>query len=242
MTLLALLLVGCAGEPLPMLAAAASLREVVPELVAASGEELAVTYGGSGTLRMQVEAGAPVDGVLLASREPVEALVEAGHVVEPRVVATNRLVLVASEPSTLTFEALGQAERVAIGDPRSVPAGAYAEVVLRAAGSWEALQGRLVHGGDVSMVLAYARRGEVDAAVVYETDVRGIGDVVVLDRADTPRAEVVGALAPDAAPAVVRFLDFVVAPEGRAILGAHGFGLPSPSGGAGLAPALQHSP
>jgi molybdate transport system substrate-binding protein len=130
-----------------------------------------------------------------------------------------------------TLDTLPPGERVAIGDPSSVPAGEYARAWLSSLGTWEALQGHLVLGGDVAAVLTYARRGEVLAAVVYRTEVRGIDDVVILDEArgpSAPRPEVVGAVVSEGKNAAEAgaFLGFVAAPEGQRILADFGFGPP----------------
>ena len=244
-TLAALVLSGCA-RPAPAgeitVAAAASLRGVLPELVRAyqtsrPGVRVVATYGASGDLRRQVEGGAPVDAVLFAAAQQVDDLAAAGHL-EPgsrRVLATNQLVLIGprgGRPLTFaTLDALPPGEHVAIGDPGAVPAGAYAKTWLGAIGKWDALQGRLVLGGDVAAVLAYARRGEVAAAVVYRTEVRGVDDVVVLDEArgpGVPRPEVVGAVVQGARASgeAGAFLGFVGSPEGQRILTDFGFGAP----------------
>ncbi len=223
-----------------MLAVAASLRHVMPELVRTfaennGGAEIVVTYGGSGTLRGQVEAGAPVDAVVFAGGPPVDQLIEAGYAdaKSRRVVATNTLVLIAasgSEPvSFQTIERVPAGEKIAIGDPVSVPVGIYAAEAFRNLGKWEALQDRLVFGGHVGAVLTYARRGEVAVAVVYRTDALGLEDVVVLDEARgawAPQPEVVAAVTNGGAAAARAhaFLDFLGSPRGREILERHGFG------------------
>lgn len=221
------------------IAAAASLRGVLPELARAyeashPGVRIAATYGASGDLRKQVEGGAPIDAVLFASAQPVDALV-AAHRVDPatrRVVATNQLVLIgpksARQISFATLDTLPPGEVVAIGDPGAVPAGQYARDYLTALGKWPALAGRLVLGGDVAAVLAYARRGEVAAAIVYRTEIRGIADVVVLDEAkgpSAPRPEVVAGVVSGAGEAR-DFVGFVASPPGQKILADFGFGAP----------------
>jgi molybdate transport system substrate-binding protein len=246
----AALVVGACGKAGPAgpeitLAAAASLRGVLPELIRAfaaghPGLRVTATYGASGDLQKQVEGGAPLDAVIFASGKPVDALVAAGRAeAQSRVVlATNELVLIGPKDDrrrgapALTFatlDTLGPGEMMAIGDPGAVPAGQYARDYLTALGKWGALSGKLVLGGDVAAVLAYARRGEVAAAVVYRTEVRGIADVVVLDAARGP-----GAPRPEVVAAVVRgaqggaearaFLQFAAGAEGRQILAAAGFG------------------
>ena len=224
------------------LAAATSLRGVLPELARAyesrhPGARIAATYGASGDLKKQVEGGAPVDAVIFASARPVDELVAAGRAeATSRVVlATNQLVLIGPKGGPkLTFatlDALAPGDLVAIGDPGAVPAGQYARDYLQKLGKWQALTGRLVLGGDVAAVLAYARRGEVAAAVVYRTELRGIDGVVLLDEAgrpDAPRPEVVAAMVSGArAAAEARgFLAFAGSPEGQKILASSGFGPP----------------
>jgi molybdate transport system substrate-binding protein len=224
-----------------MLAVAASLRNVAPELTKAYAEKhpgvrVAATYGASGDLRKQVEGGAPIDAVIFASGKPVDDLIRAGRAdaASRKVLATNQLVLIGPKGGRrLTFatlEALPDKEKIAIGDPGAVPAGQYAREYLQKIGKWSAVQGRTVLGGDVSAVLAYARRGEVAAAIVYRTEVRGIEDVVIFDEAgaDAPRIEVVSAVVSGASAAkeASAFLDFVASPEGQKILAHQGFGPP----------------
>lgn len=235
--------VGCqARVRVPVtLAVAASLRKVVPALIAAflaqqPGANIRAAYGASGDLRKRVKDGAPVDAVLLASGQPVDDLIAAGYVVADsrKVVAGNQLVLIAKTKRPLTFQTLAQLpadEKLALGDPGSVPAGRYARDMLKRLGQWQALDKRLVLAGDVSAVLAYARRGEVAAAIVYATEVRGIDDVVVLDRARgawAPQPEVVVGLVKDGThqEQARAFLAFVASARGQAIFADHGFGAP----------------
>jgi molybdate transport system substrate-binding protein len=174
--------------------------------------------------------------VIFASRKPVDDLIRAGRVdaASRKVLATNQLVLIGprgGRPVTFaTLETLPDKEKIAVGDPGAVPAGQYAREYLEKLGKWSALQGRMVLGGDVSAVLAYARRGEVAAAIVYKTEVRGINDVVIFDEApvNAPRIEIVGAVVSGAGAAkeAGAFVTFVASPEGQAILADHGFGPP----------------
>jgi len=223
-------------------AAAISLRQVMPELTRAfrqrqSAAEISVTYGASGVLRKQVEGGASIDAVFFANAEPVDALIRGGYAdaSTKRVVATNQLILIGPKGGRrVTFDRLTSVptdEKIAIGDPKTVPAGQYAREALKKLGNWEALQNRLVFGGDVAAVLAYARRGEVAAAVVYRTEVRGLTDVEVWDEAKgewAPRAEVVSAVVKGGGDYArsAQFVAYASAPEGQEILRAFGFGPP----------------
>jgi molybdate transport system substrate-binding protein len=227
-----------ASETEVMFAVAASLRNVMPELAKVyadkhPGTRIAATYGASGDLQKQVEGGAPIDGVIFASAKPVGALIRAGRVdsASQKTLAQNRLVLIGpkgSKPLTfITLESLPAKEKIAIGDPGAVPAGQYARDYLQKLGKWSAIQDKMVFGGDVAAVLAYARRGEVAAAIVYKTEVRGIDDVTVFDEtgADAPRIEVVGAVVSGtrAGSVASSFLAFMASPEGQEIMESFGF-------------------
>lgn len=227
-----------AAAPMPetTVAAATSLRNVLPTLIARYGVagKISVTYGASGDLRKQVEGGAPIDLVLFASRKPVEALGEKGLTDGEAVrIATNRLVLIGpanAKPLTFkTLDTIPAGDHLAIGDPGAVPAGDYAKQALQKLGSWDALQDRIVFGGDVAGVLAYARRGEVAGAIVYKTETQGIADIVVLDEASdeyAPTAEVIGAATRGGTSLAggKAFLVWLATPDAQKILADAGFG------------------
>ena len=226
-----------------LVASATSLRRVMPALIFAFSEEhprlhVTATYGASGALRQQVVAGAPVDLVVFADPRAVSDLVAAGHAraATQTVVATNRLVLIgpakgAPQVRWRTLDQLPTSEKLAIGDPRIVPAGRYAQAALERLGHWDALAAQRVYAADVGAVLAYVRRGEARVGIVYETEVRGVSDVVVLDTAEpsfAPPATLVGAVVTDSAreDAAQAFLLFLRSPRAQAIFREHGFGAP----------------
>jgi molybdate transport system substrate-binding protein len=64
----------------------------------------------------------------------------------------------------------GEIQKIAIGNPKTVPAGRYAEEVLRYFNLWDILKDRLIFAENVRQVLDYVARGEVDAGMVYSTD------------------------------------------------------------------------
>jgi molybdate transport system substrate-binding protein len=228
-----LMLSGCLeAEPKPVIAAAASLRAVMPELLESFGTEMTVTYGGSGTLKQQVQGGAPVDLVVFAAAHPVDKLIDAGLAdAETRqVIGHNTLVLIVPtgsthEPRFASLSELPSDSRIAIGDPAAVPAGHYAKRALQSLKSWSSLQGQLVFTGDVTAALGYARRGEVAAAIVYETDTRSISDVRITDRAtwkEAPTPQLVAA-ATSPSTSARAFLSFLASPKASEILGRFGF-------------------
>ncbi|MGV1098048.1 molybdate ABC transporter substrate-binding protein [Thiovibrio sp. JS02] len=162
------------------LSAAASLSDAVKKMVAEfqQGQPetvVLVNFGASGALAKQVAQGAPADLFISANPKWMEYLAGEGRVSRKtvRIFAGNRLVLVGLEQGAIASLADLQAmKRIALGSPKSVPAGQYAEQALRASGLYERLfaENKLVVAQDVHQALLYAERGEVDAAFVYQTD------------------------------------------------------------------------
>ena len=224
-------------------AAAASLREVVVELDSLYAVEhpsvsVRATFGASGAVRQQIEQGAPVDVFISASDRHVDALQRAGLVDarSRRAFAGNALVLVvpaAAGANVHGFRDLASpgVRRVAIGAAASVPAGEYAEQVLRSLGIAEAVAAKAVYAQNVRQVLSYVERGEVDAGIVYRTDVRASRHVRVVAEAPPathtpityPLVLVSRRPNPDATRAYAAFL---LGPRGREVLARRGFTVP----------------
>ena len=207
-----------------------------------TGLLLRYNFGASGELRQQIEGGAPVDVFLSAGQSEMDALERKGFLVagSRRVLARNSLVVIVpvgstislSRPSDLLRREVG---RLAIGNPKTVPAGQYAEECLRTLNLWEALRPRLVLGENVRQVLEYVARGEADAGVVYATDIAAQGERVREALRPPPESHrpivyPAAVVAESGAPQVAAaFVDFLVAPEGQAILARRGFLVTGPA-------------
>ncbi|MBI1922168.1 MAG: molybdate ABC transporter substrate-binding protein [Geobacter sp.] len=165
------------------LAAAASLREAVNELSDAfirkhPDVKIIKNYGASGTLARQIEGGAPADIVISANLEWVNYLKEK-KLVEPSTIDTfafNSLVFVGTASRKLTgMKDLPKLGKIAIGSPKSVPAGEYAVKAIKKLGLEKELAAKLVIAKDVREAMKYAELGEVDGAFVYRTDALLLG-------------------------------------------------------------------
>ena len=219
--------------------AAASLTDAFGELKARfeqahPGLTVNTNFAASNPLLRQLTEGAPADVFASADEETMDKA-EAARVVDAatrRDFALNDLVLIvpkgAKKPASL--EDLKGMQRIAIGNPDSVPAGRYAREALTAAGLWEALLPELVQAASVRQALAYVARGEADAGFVYRTDALQMGDKVDI-------ALVVGDHAPVLYPIAVattgrnpgagqEFIGFVLSPEGQEVLAKYGFSRP----------------
>lgn len=231
-TLLALVLpaAAAAAERLTVFAAA-SLKPPL-DVIAADWGDVAISYGGSGTLAKQVAAGAPADVVILAAQDWMDWLGGQDVLAGPPVpVARNRLVIAGppgSAPVALTrdalLERLGPEGRLAIGDPVSVPAGRYAKEALDQLGLWEALSDRLLLAEDVRAALAYVVRGDVPLGIVYRSDATGTGVATLADIPAGAHGPIVyrGAVVKGAESDAQAFLDNVAASGD--VFTAFGFG------------------
>ena len=115
--------------------------------------------------------------------------------------------------------------RIAIGDPITVPAGAYAKEWLERAGVWRDVSRNVIPTLDVRAALAAVESGNVDAAIVYRTDARVARSArVAFEPAEQPDIVYPLAITSRArrAPADA-FVALATSPEGRAVFERHGF-------------------
>lgn len=216
--------------------AAASLTDAFADLAEAFVDahpdiEVDLNLAGSSSLAQQVLAGAPADVFASASPATMDVVVAEGAASSPVAFATNPLQIVvpAGNPGGVTGLADFERDELLLGlCAAEVPCGELARRALDAAGVTPAHD---TDEPDVRALLAKVVHGELDAALVYRTDVLAEGDAVegialptgVEVTARYPIAVLTGAPAPDAAAA---FVGFVLSDEGQAILSAHGFGRP----------------
>ena len=237
--LAALLAASCGGADRRevLVSAAASLSDVLSSLEAEyeadhPGVDLILNLGGSSALREQVLAGAPVDVFASANQANVEELAAAGLVEGPVIdFATNRLTIAVPVGNTANVRNLADLARdellIGLCSP-SVPCGEYAEVALAQAGVVAAPD---TLEPDVRALLTKIGAGELDAGVVYETDVAAAGGDVesVLIPAEHNVLVVysIAAITGDGdRPDADTFIDFVLSPDGQRVLRSLGFSIP----------------
>ena len=220
------------------ISAAASLQEAMAELEKEFKNinpdvKLTVNLGSSGSLMQQIQEGAPCDLFISAGAKQMDALVEAGTVEKDAVktLLTNDLVLVAAKGEKVdSLDALktDDVEKIAIGDPESVPAGKYAKEVLDNTKLYDNVKDKLVLAKDVKEVLSWVQKGNADVGFVYLSDATGVDDVdVVLTTDDDSHSEIAYPVAvlKDSKQAKVaqQFEDFLLSNKAQNILEKHGF-------------------
>ncbi len=182
------------NEKTVTLLAGVGMSDVVEEIVKAYEEEtgidVIVSLANSAVLAWQLENGAEADVVIFASkcwadysedRKTVDAK-------SRKTVAGNRIVLVTPKTSRLVPLDINQEcnlpdkfeGRLALGDPKAVPAGKYCMQSLEYFGWEESLQKRYLLTRDVRAALLYVALGEVEAGVVFASDATKSDKVKVL--------------------------------------------------------------
>lgn len=162
-------------------AAAASLKNCMDDKLIPMFEEkysnikVQGTYDSSGKLQTQIEEGAEVDVFMSAAMKQMKALNEKGLIAEDSIVELleNKIVLIVPKGNNKdinTFEDVLKSDKIAIGDPESVPAGQYAKEAFENLGIWDKVSEKASLGTNVTEVLTWVSEGSADAGVVYSTD------------------------------------------------------------------------
>jgi molybdate transport system substrate-binding protein len=230
-----------AAQPVELnISAAVSLKDALTEIqknyqTKAPNVKLVYNLGASGSLQQQIEQGAPADIFVSAAPKQMNDL-EAKNLVNKSTrknLVENKLVLIVPQNSTLglaKFEELAKSgvQKIAIGEPKVVPAGQYAQQVLQKLGLWDQVQDKAVLAKDVRTVLAYVETGNVEAGIVYKTDAASSSKVKIA--ATAPEGSHEPILYPVAIlsgtkqqKAAEDFLAYLNDPESRAVFEKYGF-------------------
>jgi molybdate transport system substrate-binding protein len=120
---------------------------------------------------------------------------------------------------------LEKADRIAIGDPATVPAGTYAREYLQKIGAWDRLQTKLIPLENVRAVLAAVESGNADAGFVYRTDAMVGHARVAREITNGPAISYPFAVTTHAESreAALRFLNYLKSKPAAAVFRRHGF-------------------
>lgn len=223
--------------------AAASLtnafKDIGPMFEAANpGTKVVFNFGASGALLQQIaKGGAPVDVFASADQETMDQAQSQGLVqaAQRRNFVSNTLVIIvpttaANLPKAVNDLTEPAYQRIAIGQPASVPVGRYTKGVLEAAGLWGAIEPKMVGANNVRQALDYVARAEVDAGFVYSTDAALLADKVKVAVTVPTRKPILYPVAPLAASAnavmAARFVDYLLSAPAQGVLAKYGFGKP----------------
>jgi len=196
------------------------------------GVKVVPSYGGSDTLAAQITQGAPVDVFAAASTTTMGTVTRAGDGLgTPTVFAKNELEIAVSPSNPDHIAGLADVTKSGVKlalCAAAVPCGAAASKAFAAA---KLTPHPVTLEQDVASVLTKVELGEVDAGIVYRTDVKSAGSKVAgVNFAEAASAIntypiVVGKTGKNAV-AGQEFVNYVVSPAGQQILQAAGFQQP----------------
>ena len=174
-----------------MIFAAASLMDCLREIATTyeqqTGDQLVFNFASSGILARQIEAGAPADIFFSADEARMGALEKKGLLINGTRQArlSNSLVIVVPADSTLGLKspqdlANQSVQRIALGNPATVPAGSYAKEYLTRLDLWARVESKVLPTENVRAALAAVEAGNADASIIYRTDVASSQRVTVV--------------------------------------------------------------
>jgi molybdate transport system substrate-binding protein len=192
------------------------------------------TYDSSGKLQAQIEAGLEADLFMSASPTQMNALADKNLVSKETIkpLLENKIVLIKTAGLATpvnSFETLTQAAVIALGDPASVPAGQYAQEILKSLGIWDAALAKASLGTNVTEVLNWVAEGSAEVGVVYATDAASTNKVEIV--AEAPAGSLAqkvvypaGITAASGHQKEARlFIDFLASEEGLTVFQKYGF-------------------
>lgn len=194
------------------------------------GHDVRLQLDGSQHLAFQIEQGAKADVFASADESNMRRVVGKGLVhAEPVTFATNGLAVAVQKGNPKNVRGIHDLARndlrVALCGP-TVPVGGYARTAIAKAG----VEVKSVSDEtNVKALVSKVRLGEVDAAVVYVTDITGDAlELVAIASEHDVRASYPIAVLRDAPhkEGAAAFVAFVRGDAGKKILKAHGFSLP----------------
>lgn len=214
-----------------------SLDKVAVSYEAGGGSNVVISYASSAQLAKQIEAAAPADVFISADTKWMDYLADKGVVRKQAAVnfLGNRLVLVAATGSTIALKiekgfplaaTLGD-DRIAMGEPKSVPAGRYGQEALKFYGVWKDVEPKVAGADNVRAALKLVASGEAPLGIVYETDAKADGKVRIVDVfGEQSHSPIIYPAAPiDASknPEKDAFMKFLLGPDAAAIFRNAGF-------------------
>jgi molybdate transport system substrate-binding protein len=224
------------GEPILVLGAA-SLTDAFTDIAAQfeganEGVTIELSFGGSSALATQIIEGAPASVFASASGTQMTAVVDEGlNDSEPVIFATNVLEIAISPEAEGAVTSLDDFtdEALLLGlCAEDVPCGAFALEAFDNAGITPSID---TFEPDVRALLGKVESGELDAGIVYHSDVvasaGGVVGVEIPEDRNVAAAYPIATLteATDAESAQA-FVDFVMSDSGQEILQSHGFSAP----------------
>jgi molybdate transport system substrate-binding protein len=156
------------------------LRVLTSQFTRETGKKVRISAAASSVLARQIAAGAPANIVVLANPDWMTWLQDRDLVIREsrRDLISNQLAILGHTESRMPVDPVialkGAVKngRIAMADPDHVPAGKYGKSALIALGIWNDVSPHLARSANAPAAVALLSRGEVEAAISYQTDAR----------------------------------------------------------------------
>ena len=219
--------------------AAASMTDVLAEISETYEKKyehvnFVFSFDSSGTLKTQIEEGAPADIFISAATKQMDELSAGGFIKKDSIVKLleNKVVLIQPQDAKTrltSFEdvATDKVSMVAIGNS-DVPVGQYTEQIYKNLGLWEKIEKKANLATNVRQVLDWVATKNVDCGIVYATDAMIEKDVKVVCEAPDGACDKVVYPAgiiktSEHAKEAVHFMEYLQTDEAKAIFTKYGF-------------------
>lgn len=235
-------------QVVPTVAAAASLRYAMEEIAArytkATGKHVKLTFGATGNLVHQIEAGAPFQVLFAADDKSVKKLAAGGNTDgEPAVFAHGELSVAAAKDSPVAIDgelkglrealAADKVKSIAIANPETAPYGRAGREALEASGLLKEADPLIVTGENIGQTATFVSTGAADVGFIARSlavskELAPLINSATVNPAWYKPINHGMAVVKGASADAKAFADFVRGPEGSEVLKANGFGVPSP--------------
>lgn len=214
-----------------------ALDRIAADWGAETGHEVVLSFAGSSALARQIQAGAPADVFVSASRDWMDAVEASGDLAPGtrRDLLGNRLVLIAHGQVAaradigpgLDLAGMLAGGRLAMALVDAVPAGVYGKAALESLGLWDDVAAQVAQADNVRAALAFTARGETPLGIVYATDAAAENGVRVVgifpEESHPPIVYPAAVTAQARGPAAAAFLDHLGGAAARAVWVEAGF-------------------
>lgn len=234
------------ADDAPLVAAASDLQfaltEIITSFSAETGKSVRVAFGSSGNFARQIRSGAPIEVFLSADERLVADLARDGLTADDGALyAAGRLALIVPTGSPLKADgsladleaslADGRLHKFAIANPEHAPYGQRAKEVLIAKGLWDAIEGKLVFGENVSQAAQFAVSGAAEGGIIAQSlavspEIARLGTSALIPREWHQPLRQRMVLTRKAGGTAREFYGYLRGPAARAVLQRNGFELP----------------
>jgi len=234
------------AQTVATLAAASDLKFAIEEVAARfekdTGNKLRLVFGSSGNFKTQILQGAPFHLFMSADENFVYQLADAGKTEDRgRAYALGRIGIMVPRGSPLKADGQfgdlaaalkdGRLQTFAIANPEHAPYGARAKEALQHAGLWEALQGKLVLGENISQTAQFATSGSAQGGIIAYSlalapSVAKLGSFELIPESWHQPLRQRMVLLKGAPPAARAFYDYLASPAAQQTMVRYGFAMP----------------